>query len=393
LALPGALFGRTECVLKPDRAYARADEVSYYEEETYREEESQYEDETCLDDDEDEDDYWDDYTIQTVADAFVALPRSIQLEFLLSTQTSTKESWQTNADDQSLPFDEPYAQTDWKDEENNGQSEKKSTINGDTYCSHPEKNDNNKSSINTASTVSESGTFEDATEHSDEDGQMTETQLSQLRPLKGLLRQDLISPDSSFVEAALRDLAIKVKDDHEYRAAVVKAGGILAIVRSMKRNVANPDIQVYACQVLENLSIDSKTHWSAIDEIGGVEAVVGALANHMELPRVAEVTCGCIFMVVTKQVKVEVYVVDMIVSCMQCHPTNVTVQEKAFQALASICLDDKDKLIALSQIGGFAVISESLTMHWDHAGVKKQAISTLARLFGRLAEYQQQEEE
>ena len=360
LSIPGALMGVPQPRVRGGMSVRGGDEMSIYDEMTYvsgGEDDEDFEEETYFsngeDDYDDDDDYWDDQTIQTVADAFVSLPRNIQLEFLATSQAAGNDADDASEASSRAPNPEDFMQKDkaWA------------------------------SSGNTVATTSES-----ESNLGDKSAPMIP---SEPRTLEELLKKGLVSRDKMFVESSLCELAVKMEEDKEYRSKVAEAGGILAIVRSMEQNVENPDAQVYASHCLESLSIDAENQES-IGEVGGIEAVVGALANHMSVARVAEVTCGCI-LTLTNQVPncaVEVAAVDVIVSAMKTHSKNKVIQEKAFQALTRLCLSDKNKLIALSQFGGFSVMSQSLSIHWDEPSVKGQAIFTMAELFNRLAEYQ-----
>ena len=141
----------------------------------------------------------------------------------------------------------------------------------------------------------------------------------------------------------------------------------------------------------------TKTSWQ-ICEVGGAEAVVGSMERHMLTDiTVVEAACSALLVMTsnctssTNQMSIEVSVVDVIVKCMTTHSKHAIIQETAFRTLANLCLENKEKLVALSQVGGFVVMSAALAQHWDHPTVKNEAIQTLSLLFGRLAEYQAQQ--
>jgi hypothetical protein len=384
------------------------------------EEELSFYDETIIDDEEEEDDYWDDYTVETVADAFVSLPRTLQLEFLRT--AAPNPSLYKPEDSPSVgssvpPDDEADVEEetrDYGDEWTEVSCEETiHDIPGILREADSAKSSNSKNSKpidsdpTMSSTDSESETWHDArsSDSSKEQSSVSEevaypdisTSRSQGRrrsPPKNLneiLKDDIFSKDLNVVEDALRNLAQKADDDLEYRAHIVQSGGILSVVRAMEQNAHNARIQVLACQTLEKIAQDRENRLS-VGEVGGVEAVVGAMSEHMSEEPVAEATCSALLILTSEcpgnQTSTETAALDVIVSCMRRYARNTVIQETAYRTLANLCLEDKEKLVALSQMGGFVVMSAALVLHWDNPKVKNEAVSTLAQLFGRLAFYQ-----
>eukprot|EP00977_Amphora_coffeiformis_P014896 scaffold4244_cov167-Amphora_coffeaeformis.AAC.9 len=383
----------------------------------------------------DDDDHWDDYTVETVADAFASLPRSLQLEFVRAStrnvhQEEEEEEQEEDASDcSSQP--PPVGAYD-----NNPVVEATETRGGDEWteitCEETIRDipgilrqaDSAKSTSNQpkkpgqkpiitdptlSSTDSESETWHDARSSGSGDpavlretssagsagGSSSRSTMSGRRRtrspptnLNKILNENIFSKDLSVVEGALRTLTRKADDDLEYRAHIVRSGGILAVVRAMQQNVYQASVQMLACETLQKIATD-KENRVAVGEVGGVEAVVGAMAEHMDEEVVAESTCEALWVLTSNcpqnQLSIETAALDVIVSCMRRYAKNPTIQEKAFQTLANLCLEHEEKLVALSQMGGFVVMSTALVLHWEHPTVKNEAISTLAQLFGRLA--------
>lgn len=389
-----------------------------------------------IEDEYDDDDHWDDYTVETVADAFASLPRKLQLEFLRTT-TSVRSAprYQDEGEDDessegsSLPpegaFCEEDAPTSRADHDEWTEVTCEETIHDipgilrevdSAKCAtQPTKNSGTKKIVTDptlSSTDSESETWHDARSSGSggdpafikessctgsvggrSRGSAVPHRRTRSPPtnLNQVLKEDIFSQDLEVVERALQNLAQKADDDLEYRAHIVRSGGILAIVRAMQQNVYKSKIQVMACKTLEKISTDRENRVS-IGEVGGVEAVVGAMAEHMAEENVAEITCVALWKLTSdcpsNQLSIEAAALDTIVSCMRRYAKNPTIQEKAFQTLANLCLEDEEKLALLSQIGGFVVMSTALVIHWENPKVKNEAISTLAQLFARLAETQ-----
>jgi hypothetical protein len=386
------------------------------------EEELSYYDETIIDNEEEvDDDYWDDYTVDTVADAFVSLPRTLQLEFLRTAapNPSVGISNDSPSVDSSLPpddADEDEETCDDGDEWTEVSCEETiHDIPGILREANSAKSSNSRnakpidSDPTMSSTDSESETWHDARSNSSSNEQSSDTEdvpypaigtsnsQGRRRPrtppknLNEILKDDIFSKDVKVVENALRNLAQKADDDLEYRAHIVQSGGILSVVRAMEQNAHNARIQVLACRTLEKIAQDRENRLS-VGEVGGVEAVVGAMSEHMSDEAVAEATCSALLILTSEclgnQVSTETAALDVIVSCMRRYARNTLIQETAYRTLANLCLEDKEKLIALSQMGGFVVMSAALVLHWDTPKVKNEAVSTLAQLFGRLAQYQ-----
>lgn len=401
--------------------------LAHYEDEDEEEyeEETLYEEETI--EEAYDDDHWDDYTVETVADAFASLPRSLQLEFLRTTSTRSVAMHQqaVEADDESDCSSQPPPEGAYPDlEEQEGQQARETIhdIPGILRQADSAKSAGSKprksamgpivADPTLSSTDSESETWHDArssgssdpsivqevssessTGNNSRSASLSRTRRTRFPPknLNQVLQEDIFSRDLTIVEGALCNLAQKADDDLEYRAHIVRSGGILAIVRAMQQNVYNSTIQVLACKTLENIATDRENR-VAIGEVGGVEAVVGAMAEHMGDEQVAESTCKAVWVLTSgcqsNQLSVEAAALDTVVSCMRRYAKNAIVQEKAFQTLANLCVEDEEKLVALSQMGGFVVMSAALVLHWENPTVKNEAITTLAQLFGRLALYQ-----
>lgn len=380
-----------------------------------------------------DDDHWDDYTVETVADAFASLPRTLQLEFVRASTRNVHqdaEEEDEEEEDSSECSSQPpppgaYEEPVQAEEDQTGDEWTEVTCEETIHdipgilrqadsvksvTDRPSKPDRKPviADPTLSSTDSESENWHDARSagsgepscvkeisSSASTGASSRSTVSGRRRtrspptnLNQILKKEIFSQNLSVVQGALRVLARKADDDLEYRAHIVRSGGILAVVRAMQQNAYKASVQVLACKTLQKIATD-KENRVAIGEVGGVEAVVGALSEHMADESVAEATCVALWVLTSdclqNQLSIETAALDVVVSCMRRYAKNPTIQEKAFQTLANLCLEHEEKLVALSQMGGFVVMSTALVLHWENRTVKNEAISTLSQLFGRLA--------
>ena len=394
-------------------------------------------------DDYDDDDNWDDFTVETVADAFLSLPRTVQLEFLRNTPIENCVPAEYDSEEEDGPPGDmnrvdDHRQTEPSEVESNvvdspadppsGKPNVKLNVQVDGSSDGSNKKDGPSSickPLNTPATASTSSTkteesetwhdtqmwhdprpsnsfgassFGAETTYSDAQSTVSassSTTRQHRRSLPDMLQHDIFSDDTAVVESALEGLAAKADGDKEFGARIVQSGGLLKIVRVMEGNLEHANIQVLACIALQKIATDSEENQLAICEVGGVEAVVGSMERHMTTNvGVVEAACAALLVMTsnctTNKMPIEVSVVDVIVKSMTTHSRHALIQETAFRTLANLCLEDKQKLVALSQVGGFVVMSAALAQHWDHPTVKNEAIQTLSLLFGRLAEHQTQ---
>ena len=455
LALPNALHGLQGAVAPPPPAMAPPEMIRQESSETnkspgtiaatvkhivkdsnnrlkqYDLEEESFVDEII--EEEYDDDHWDDYTVETVADAFASLPRTLQLEFLRNTSSRgvtsaapPPQNAQADEDEESegssVPPEGAYADANAGKDDEWTEVTCRETIkdiprilqqaDASKPFTSPQKNAGLEpfgTDPTLSSTDSDSENWHDARSAESGDpavlkevasssgstgdrsrGSQSQKRRSRFPPtnLNQILKKDMFSKDLSVVEGALRTLTEKADEDLEYRAHIVRSGGILAIVRAMQQNVYNANVQLLACHTLGKIATDPENR-VAIGEVGGVEAVVGAMSEHMAEEPVAEATCSALWILTSdssqNQMCVETAALGVIVSCMRRYAKNVVVQEKAFQTLANLCLRDEEKLVTLSQMGGFVVMSTALVLHWENQTVKNEAISTLSQLFQSLA--------
>jgi hypothetical protein len=209
------------------------------------------------------------------------------------------------------------------------------------------------------------------------------------KTISEIIRRDLWNSDTAVVEAALYTLAEKAEAHISYRSNMARAGGILAIVRAMEQHSGHGGIQIAACRALEKLALDTENEL-AIGEVGGVEAVLGAMMAHFTDSKVQEAawsalwncTCGnaCDTMTIDTQGGMAA-----IVSCMKQHIDNPVVQVSACGTLSNLCLDNDDRLTALAEADGFSAMAQAMQRHWHNPVVRNEACHAMVVLLERNA--------
>lgn len=209
-----------------------------------------------------------------------------------------------------------------------------------------------------------------------------------------MIRRDLWSSEEKVVEDALAELADKAASDSQYRNAIARTGGILAIVRSMEQHDSCPGIQVAGCRALEKLALETENEL-AIGEVGGVDAVLAAMMQHVGNAFVQEaawsalwnLTCGNACDEMTTDTEGGMHA---IVACMKQHSYHPEVQRNACGALTNLCLQNDDRLRALADADGFVAIATALQNHWDNETVRKEASHALTSLLEKSMSYDNQ---
>jgi hypothetical protein len=204
------------------------------------------------------------------------------------------------------------------------------------------------------------------------------------RKLSEYIRRDLWKRgDPDTVHAALHMLSAAATRP-EARGSIARTGGLLAIVRAMEDYVTHPQIQIAACQALEKLALDAENEM-AIAEIGGVDAVLGAMMCHFDDCAVHEAAWSTLWNLTCLN-SADTMTIDTaggmaaIVSCMKHHALHAKVQQNACGALRNLCLHHEERLQALVEAGGLVAIASALQTHWKHPAVRKEASYALAVL-------------
>jgi Armadillo/beta-catenin-like repeat len=208
--------------------------------------------------------------------------------------------------------------------------------------------------------------------------------------ISDLIRRDLWAREENVVEQALLELADKAALASQYRNAIARSGGILAIVRAMEQNDSCSGIQVAACRALEKLALETENEL-AIGEVGGVDAVLAAMMQHVGNSHVQEaawsalwnLTCGNACDEMTTDTEGGMHA---IVACMKQHSDHPEVQRNACGALTNLCLQNDDRLRALADADGFVAIATALQNHWENDSVRKEASHALTALLEKTSD-------
>merc|ERR1711907_502798 len=68
------------------------------------------------------------------------------------------------------------------------------------------------------------------------------------------------------------------------------------------------------------------------------------------------------------------------------HPTNPRIQAKAFAAITSLCLGNRERLAELSKANGIATLTTALQTQWENKNDQHEAISNLSVVLRAIAE-------
>ena len=204
-----------------------------------------------------------------------------------------------------------------------------------------------------------------------------------------LLRKDIWSRDPAVVYAALHDLSKEA--GRGSRSSIVRLGGLLAIIRAMTSHITVADIQITACLALERLAQDQDTR-RAIGEVGGVHSIVLVMQEHLDDIAVQQAACSALVKLTnyfdTDRIPAD-RAVETVAKSMARHADHHALQEQAFRTLANLCLDNRERLQELSDVGGLATMTVALQRPWANHSEKHEAISQLSMLLRGLAECHQ----
>ncbi|KAG7343440.1 Armadillo/beta-catenin-like repeat protein [Nitzschia inconspicua] len=68
----------------------------------------------------------------------------------------------------------------------------------------------------------------------------------------------------------------------EYRNEIVHAGGLKAILRTMREHHNSVTIQDLSCQALSNLAFENDKMRLVVAQLGGISAILKAMSNHQQ---------------------------------------------------------------------------------------------------------------
>ena len=95
--------------------------------------------------------------------------------------------------------------------------------------------------------------------------------------------------------AASQVAAAKLAAQEEKAAAVVKAGGIEAVLAAGAKHSGSAQVEEEVCGVLRTLAYYSDDNCAAIAAAEGIEAVVRVMGEHQANAAVMQQACGALF--------------------------------------------------------------------------------------------------
>jgi hypothetical protein len=158
----------------------------------------------------------------------------------------------------------------------------------------------------------------------------------------------------------------------------------------MEQHADHAGIQIGSCRALELLALDTLLEL-AIGEVGGIEAILGAMVTHITQVDVQDAawsalcncTCGNALDVMT--------MIDQqggmstIVSCMKQHVHHESIQLSAVGTLMNLCWNNESRLADLVNAGGLSVMTLTLQEHWDNVALRNETAHAMLILLGEAA--------
>ena len=144
--------------------------------------------------------------------------------------------------------------------------------------------------------------------------------------------------------AHLTDRPSKIEDlkDPEKAAAIVKAGGIEAVLAAGKKHSGSAQVAEQVCRVLQSLACYSNDNKARIAAAGGIEAVVRVLGEHHANAAVIGEACGALANLPAAARIAAAGGIEALVRVLGEHQGNAAVMEQACRALSNIvCSDQK----------------------------------------------------
>lgn len=211
-----------------------------------------------------------------------------------------------------------------------------------------------------------------------------------------ILRVDIWSPKVTVAQTALEKLSKAACSGSYQRSNIVRLGGIIAILRAMQMHPLNVAIQKEALSTFECLSADHEASL-AMGDVGAISAIATCLQSHMDQEDIQ--VSGCKVMAAMTKIRSpeeshdadgdDVPVdgaVPALVASMTRYAKNSDIQAHAFCACANLCMDNRERLQELSEVGGLTSMTMALQKPWKSKMDQHEAISTLSILLRSLAE-------
>jgi len=158
----------------------------------------------------------------------------------------------------------------------------------------------------------------------------------------------------------------------------------------------NVAIQKEALSTFECLSADHEASL-AMGDVGAISAIATCLQSHMDQEDIQ--VSGCKVMAAMTKIRSpeeshdadgdDVPVdgaVPALVASMTRYAKNSDIQAHAFCACANLCMDNRERLQELSEVGGLTSMTMALQKPWKSKMDQHEAISTLSILLRSLAE-------
>lgn len=168
------------------------------------------------------------------------------------------------------------------------------------------------------------------------------------------------------------------------RSLIARTGGLFAVVRAMECHTADTHIQIAGCHALEKLALDTDNE-IAIEQVGGVEAILAAMMGHFDNAEVHEAAWAALWNLTCSNASKELTLdtaggMQAIVAAMKSHMESPPVQKNACGALANLCQNNPKRMEAFAEANGFVVIATVLERYWSKPDVRTEACHAMTAL-------------
>jgi Armadillo/beta-catenin-like repeat len=186
-------------------------------------------------------------------------------------------------------------------------------------------------------------------------------------------------------EAVLQELGCAISlslmsNNDEIVETFVEAGGIQAIVRTMKRFPNHTGIQEHSCGTIWNLlaskQLDTKAEF---EKVGGIACLISALRTMVHHAGVIEQACGAAWNLISgesagpKNAFSEGGGMECLIAAMNAHPLHEQIQEYACGAALRLMASNEESVNVFAEHGGIDSIFVAIETFNDKPAVLLQA--------------------
>ena len=144
------------------------------------------------------------------------------------------------------------------------------------------------------------------------------------------------------------------------------------IVRSMWVHPDSVSVQERALRALWTLSVNVQNRYPMV-EVNTISAIVTAMQNHAEDDSIQEKGCGTLTNLAATSSKLKIQVVkegalDVVVMAMVLHGDNQTMQERAVSLMKKVCIPENiERMVAANVSPMMAIVAENFPSCRDKA--------------------------